>query len=65
MAAEKWYYCLRHQRVEPELGCAHRDRLGPFDSPDEAATALQRAQARNEAWEAEERSWEGEEPERG
>jgi cell division septation protein DedD len=59
--AEKWYFCLVHQRVEPEVGCAHRDRLGPFDSRAEAAQALDRARERNERWAAEDRAWEGEE----
>lgn len=61
-AGERWYYCLRHHRVEPELGCPHRDRLGPFDSRQEAAAALDRARARNERWEEQDRAWEGEEP---
>jgi len=61
--AERWYFCLRHQRVEPEAGCAHRDRLGPFDSRAEAEHALDRARERNEQWVAQDRDWEGgEEP---
>ena len=45
-----WYYCLKHMRVEPEEGCAQKDRLGPYDTEDEAAKALETAAARNEAW---------------
>ena len=25
-----WYYCLVHQQVEPEEGCANAERLGPY-----------------------------------
>lgn len=45
-----WYYCLVHQRVEPELGCANAERLGPFDTEAQAANALEIAKARNEAY---------------
>lgn len=48
--SERWYFCLVHQRVEPELACAHSQRLGPYDSSEEAAQALEKAQARNDAW---------------
>ena len=27
-----WYYCLVHQRVEPDEGCANAERLGPYDT---------------------------------
>jgi hypothetical protein len=50
MVDEKWYFCLVHQRVEPEEGCAHKDRLGPYATRDEAERALQTAAERNEAW---------------
>ncbi len=45
-----WYYCLVHQRVEPELGCANAERLGPYDTEAEAASALETAKARSEAF---------------
>ena len=47
-----WYYCLVHQRVEPELGCANAERLGPYDTEAEAAHALELAKDRNEAFDA-------------
>ena len=47
---ERWYFCLIHQRVEPEAACAHRDRLGPYPTREEAERALQTAAERNEAW---------------
>jgi len=45
-----WYYCLVHQRVEPELGCANAERLGPFDTEAEAANAIETARERNAAF---------------
>ncbi len=45
-----WWWCLVHARVEPDAGCAHQVRLGPFGSESEAAVALQKAAERNTAW---------------
>jgi hypothetical protein len=45
-----WWYCLKHQAVEPYGGCRAEDRLGPYATPDEAAEALKRVQQRNVAW---------------
>ncbi len=53
----RWWWCLRHGRVEPDAGCPNTERLGPYDSPEQAATALRRAQQRNEEWEAADREW--------
>jgi hypothetical protein len=50
MSDERWYFCLVHQRVETEKGCAHSERLGPFATQEEAERALQTAAERNEAW---------------
>ncbi len=49
--SERWYFCLVHQRVEEEAACAHSRRLGPYDTYEEAAHALETAKARDEAWE--------------
>ena len=58
--AERYYWCLSHQRVESEADmCAGRDRLGPYDSASEAEQALTTVQQRNEAWDAEDERWEG------
>jgi hypothetical protein len=48
----KWFYCLKHKRVEQGPGCPDRDRMGPYDSENEATHALERAKERNEEWEA-------------
>jgi hypothetical protein len=48
----KWYFCLKHMRVEHGPGCPDRDRMGPYDAENEAANALQHARERNEQWRA-------------
>ena len=45
-----WYYCLVHQKVEPEEGCPNAERLGPFATEEQAAGALDLARERNEAF---------------
>ncbi len=47
-----WYYCLVHQKVEPENGCANAERLGPFATEAEAADALELARDRNATFDA-------------
>jgi hypothetical protein len=47
----RYWWCLEHERVETDEGCANTERLGPFDSATEAAAALENAQRRTEAWE--------------
>lgn len=46
-----WYWCLTHHAVEPYDACKAADRLGPYATREEAATALDRVRARNEEWE--------------
>jgi hypothetical protein len=52
---QSWYFCLRHQRVEPEDGCPGKDRLGPYASREEAARAIETVHRRNEEWDAADR----------
>ncbi|WP_433441476.1 hypothetical protein [Nonomuraea sp. CA-141351] len=55
MSEGQWWFCLKHMRVEPDQGCPNKDRMGPYESEQEAAGALERAAARNKTWdEAEE-----------
>lgn len=49
-----WYYCLVHQKVEPEDGCPNVERLGPYGTEAEAARAIEIAKARNDAFDADE-----------
>ena len=47
---DRWYFCLRHHAVESAQGCPARDRLGPYDSEEQAADALALVQQRNDDW---------------
>ncbi len=51
---DKWYFCLVHHKVEPEEGCRNADRLGPYDSEEEAGRALEIAAERTKAWDEDE-----------
>lgn len=46
MSDSDWWWCLRHNRVEHGPGCPNQERLGPYASEHEAATALERTAAR-------------------
>jgi hypothetical protein len=50
----RYWWCLDHQRVEPDEGCANSVRLGPFSTHEEAEHALELAQKRTEAWDNDE-----------
>lgn len=52
-----WYFCLRHQAVEPYDGCRDADRLGPYPDPETAARALEIARERTEAEDEADRRW--------
>ena len=59
-----FWWCLTHGAVEgsaiDDSGCANMDRLGPYTSAEQAATALERARARtaaNDARDEAEDSW--------
>jgi hypothetical protein len=47
-----WYFCLKHMRVEPEVGCPNKLRLGPYPTEEDAANALHTVAERNKAWDA-------------
>ena len=49
---QRWYFCVRHQTVEPEDGCPAKDRLGPYGTREEAARAIDKVHERNERWDA-------------
>ena len=46
----QWWYDLVHKRVETDSGGPNSQRLGPFDTEEEAANALEIARNRNEQW---------------
>ncbi|MCG5439208.1 hypothetical protein [Micromonospora foliorum] len=57
----QFYWCTRHHRVETDANvCPAKHVLGPYDSAADAENALQRVQERNEAWDAEDARWAGE-----
>ena len=45
-----YWFCLNHHAVEPQEGCAYKDRLGPYETEEEAARALEKAAERTKAW---------------
>jgi hypothetical protein len=51
MTKGRYWFCLEHHTVEGEQGCRSADRLGPYDTAEEAARALEKAHERTEAWE--------------
>ncbi len=53
----QYFYCLKHQTVEPEGICKAKDRLGPFPDPAAAARALETMHEREAQKQAEDRSW--------
>ncbi|SCG15004.1 hypothetical protein GA0070610_1232 [Micromonospora echinofusca] len=56
-----FYWCTRHHRVETDADvCPARHVLGPYASAADAENALQTVRERNEAWEAEDARWAGE-----
>jgi hypothetical protein len=48
--ADHYYYCLKHHAVEDPDGCGTSNRLGPYDTRDDAERALERVRERNEEW---------------
>ncbi|MBE9374662.1 hypothetical protein IQ251_09405 [Saccharopolyspora sp. HNM0983] len=58
MGQNAWYYCLKHQRVEPQAGCRAADRLGPYPDRETAAHALDIAARRTEQADESDERWE-------
>jgi hypothetical protein len=56
---DTFWFCLDHHRVESFEQSDSKNRLGPYDSADEAAGALDRIAAREQKWEQEDRDWNG------
>lgn len=51
----EWFYCLKHGIVEEGPQCRAADRFGPYGSREEAARAMELADARNREWDTDER----------
>ena len=59
MADAPWFFCLKHEAVEPKDGCAERHRLGPYETHGEAERAIESLAEREERLTAEDREWRG------
>lgn len=46
----QWWFNLRTQTVEQGPGDPNSERMGPYETEQEARTALERARERSEAW---------------
>lgn len=55
-----YYWCFAHDEVEQGRTCRASRRLGPYETPEAARAWRDRAETRNESWEAEDKRWEGE-----
>ena len=53
-----WYWCLEHEDAEPsDSNCAPDRRLGPYPTREAAEHWKTTVEARNEAWERADESW--------
>jgi hypothetical protein len=53
-----WWWCHKHGTVEAAAAkCGSLDRLGPYETPEAARAWRERAEMRNEQWEAEDEEW--------
>lgn len=53
----QYWWSLVHNRVEQGPGSPNAERLGPYRTYEEAATALERAHRRSEQWDADDKEW--------
>ena len=56
-----FWFCLKHDAVEPFDGCGSQNRIGPFDDRDAAAHALSTIAERERRYDAEDAAWDGDE----
>ncbi|MFC6152131.1 hypothetical protein [Nocardioides yefusunii] len=47
---QEFWWCFKHEAVEPRNGCKNADRFGPYASEAEAARALEIVAERNDEW---------------
>ncbi len=53
----KFYFNLQTRQVEQGKQSVEAVRMGPYDTYDEAANALSKAEARSQEWDEETRAW--------
>jgi hypothetical protein len=56
-----FWFCIKHHAVEPFAGCGSKNRIGPFNSYDDAQNALKTIADRESRYAAEDAAWEGDE----
>lgn len=56
-----WYYCIEHDTVERFGECPAKNRLGPYETRDDANRALELAKLRNKVWD-EDPNWNDDDP---
>jgi hypothetical protein len=52
-----FWFCMKHRRVEPFDGCGNSDRIGPFNTADEAAHALETIAEREKRYAERDSEW--------
>jgi hypothetical protein len=57
MLEQRWWYNPRTGEVEEGRQSPWTDRMGPYDTREEAMSALRTAADRSEAWDEEDRRW--------
>lgn len=55
--AEKFWYNTKTNEVEKGRASAWENRMGPYDTAEEAQNALSRAAENTADWESEDRDW--------
>lgn len=51
-----FWWCIDHKQVEEHLGCGSSTRIGPYDTPEQAAGAIARTKEREAQQEAKDRA---------
>lgn len=54
-----YWFCLKHNKVEREDGCAAEFRIGPYATEGEAHRGLETIHNREKRKQAEDEAWEG------
>jgi hypothetical protein len=49
-ATGDWYYCFKHGKVERRGECRQMDRMGPYQTAEDAEHWRDRVAARNREW---------------
>jgi len=52
-SSEQWWFCTKHNTVEPaDTACPGKHLLGPYATRQEASLALERVRERNDEWDS-------------